>query len=69
MGVRGGLSKEVASESGKRPCRELRKRALREGSTNTKDLKQERRGTSGDWQEGQCGYNRVNKAEVKERRS
>lgn len=54
MGVRGGLSKEVASESGKWPCKELRKRVLREGSANTKDLKQEQRGTSGDWQEGQC---------------
>ena len=55
MGVRGGLSKEVASESGKRPCKEMGKRVLREGSTNTKDLKQEQPGMSGDWQEGQCG--------------
>ena len=48
-------------------CKELGVRGLREEKADTRDLKQEWPGMSGNKQEGQCDQNRVNEAEEKER--
>lgn len=46
MGVRGGLSEEVTTESGKQPCKEVGKRVLGKRRANTEDLMQEQPGTA-----------------------
>lgn len=56
----------MTSVLGKRQCKQLGVRGLREEKADTRDLKQEWPDVWGR-EEGQCNQNRVNEAEEKER--